>query len=77
MRADRLVGLGLGGLVADEAGLDVPVDGRRRQRGKVEVAVTLPDGQRATLLLESMVRGESLRVSIDPDAVVTVRPSGH
>lgn len=77
VRADRLVGLGLGGLVADEAGLDVPVDGRRRQRGKVEVAVTLPDGQRATLLLESMVRGESLRVSIDPDAVVTVRPSGH
>lgn len=70
--ASRLVGLGLGGLVLDRAGAEVPVDAQRRQRGKVEVSVTLPDGQRATVVAETMLPGRTVGVRIDPDAVVTV-----
>ncbi len=67
-----LVGLGIGGLVPDPAGVAVPIAAQRHQRGKVEVAVTLPDGQPAVVVAETTVPGDSLGVRIDPDAVVTV-----
>lgn len=68
----RLIGLGTGGLVGAPDGLAVPIESQRHQRGRVEVNVTLPDGQRASLTTETTVPGGTLGVRIDPDAVVTV-----
>ncbi len=69
--SDRLVGLGLGGLVLADDGIDVPVFSQRRFRGQVEVQVGLPDGQAATVVTETEA-GERVHVLIDPDAVVRV-----
>lgn len=69
---DRLVGLGIGALVADPSGVEVAVTSQRHQRGRVEVEVVLPDGQPATLLAETTVAGPTVVVRLDPDAVVTV-----
>lgn len=69
--SDRLVGLGLGGLVVADDGVDVPVFSQRRFRGQVEAQVGLPDGQAATVVTETEA-GERVRVLIDPDAVVRV-----
>ncbi|NLI86257.1 MAG: ABC transporter ATP-binding protein [Propionibacterium sp.] len=74
--ADRLVGLGDGGLALGAGGTDVPIDGQRRHRGKVEVAVTLPDGQPAAVIAETMLPAGRVGVRIDPDAVVVVPPGG-
>lgn len=71
---DRLVGLGLGGLIVDVTGVEVAVAGQRRFHGQVEVQVVLPDGQRAAVVTETEV-GKRLRVRIDPDAVVKVPSS--
>ena len=67
-----LVGLGIGGLILDAAGIVVPVVGQRHQRGQVEVSVTLPDGQRAIVLSETTVPGPALAVRIDPEARIVV-----
>ncbi len=68
----RLVGLGDGGLVADAAGLEVPIRHQALRQGKVAVTVDLPDGQPARLTTETTVESGTLGVRIDPDAVVTV-----
>jgi thiamine transport system ATP-binding protein len=76
VRPGRLVGLGTGGLVAAADGQAVAIESQRHQRGRVEVVVVLPDGQRATLTTETTITGGTVGVRIDPDAVVTV-PAGE
>ena len=65
--SDRLVGLGLGGLVLAVDGVDVAVFSQRRLRGEVEAPVGLSDGQTATVITETGAGGR-LRGLVDPDA---------
>lgn len=72
--AGELVGLGERSLVPDAAGAVLPVEGRRPHRDGTEALLTLPDGQRASVLVSGDV-GESLAVRVDPDAVAHL-PAG-
>lgn len=69
---ERLVGLGEGGLVAGADGLVVDVISQRHRHGRVAVAVALPDGQRARVVVDTMLQDGTVGVRIDPNAVVTV-----
>lgn len=77
VRDDRLVGLGIGALVADLSGFQVPITSQRHQRGQVEVEVVLPDGQGATLLTETTLSASRVAVRLDRDATVSVPRPGR
>lgn len=70
----HVLGLGERSLVPDAAGAVLPVAARRPHRDGTEAVLTLPDGQRAAVLV-SGEPGATLGVRIDPDAVAHV-PAG-
>ncbi|WP_127573588.1 ABC transporter ATP-binding protein [Georgenia faecalis] len=71
-----LVGLGPRAVVLDDGGHDVEVTGMRFRRGSTELAVVLPDGQRATALAGTLARAPGrVRVRLDPAGAVVV-PDG-
>ncbi|MFH5821664.1 ABC transporter ATP-binding protein [Georgenia sp. AZ-5] len=76
---DALLGLGPTALHVDEedpAGVLAPVVATRFRRGRTEVDVVLPDGQRATALAGvSLPDGDRVRLRLDPAGVV-VLPHG-
>ena len=67
----QLVGLGERSLVPDTAGVALPVEEIRPHRDGTEALLTLPDGQRASVLVSGEV-GASVSVRIDTDAVAVV-----
>lgn len=69
--AGMVVGLGERSLVPDAGGATLPVEGRRPHRDGTEVLLTLPDGQRAGILVPGDV-GDELAVRLLPDAVAYV-----
>ena len=68
---EQLVGLGERSLVPDTAGVALPVEEIRPHRDGTEALLTLPDGQRASVLVSGEV-GASVSVRIDTDAVAVV-----
>ena len=67
-----LVGLGPQSLVPDAAGVSLPIRGEHARRGYVEVVVELPSGELGELRVPDKLGVPSVRVRVDPDAVVRV-----
>ena len=70
--ADEVLGLGPGALSIAEAGVLVPVLDQSHRRGRLEIGVELPDGQRADVPHERRVDDTHVRIALNPDDTVRV-----